>query len=266
MRKNERSLSKELERARQLLDKVYKKKKELNISTGDKIVVNCSKNKCCYFLGNYGSGRGKYVTKEKMDYARQIMQNEYYEKVEKKLAKIIRNLERSINSCDVLSITDVYAKMSKGRQCMVEPIIETDEEYIARWLEEHPGSQNGYPIAKPYDTNGGEVVRTKAEKIIADELYRMGIPYRYEPKLQLDNGLVKYPDFVALNVNERKTYWIEHFGLTNDSEYIQDNLEKLIIYERNGIVIGDNLIVTVETANYPQNVKTLDKKIKKYLK
>lgn len=265
MRKLEKDMVDELKSAKKLLDTVQKEKRKLNVKEGDKVAVSSNRRNCSYFLGTHGDGRGKYVTMDEMDYAKQVMQNEYYEKVENKLKRIVWNLERGIKDCSVLGVKDIYNKMPKGRQKMVTPIIETDEEYIARWMEEHPGGKNGYPFKTQYDTDRSEIVRTKSEKILADFFLKLKIPYQYEPELLLDNGIVKYPDFVLLNVRERKTYWLEHFGLTGDINYIHDNIEKIMLYERNGIVVGENLIVTMETDTYPLDVKMLERTVRKYL-
>ena len=51
-----------------------------------------------------------------------------------------------------------------------------------------------------YYTIKGERVRSKSEKIIADELYRYQIPYKYEFPLTLathNRNIQLYPDFTA---------------------------------------------------------------------
>ena len=53
-------------------------------------------------------------------------------------------------------------------------------------------------------TERGEQVRSKSEKIIADSLYRNGIPYRYEHPVYLRGMGVVHPDFICLHVKKRK--------------------------------------------------------------
>lgn len=265
MRKNEKILKDELKKIENLLSTVQKEMSRISVEPNDKVIVSKKGKHSYYYLGKKGEGRGKYVSKVNMPYVKDVIQKKYLKDVEKQLKKMKSATENAYKCCDMLNVLDIYEKMPEARKRLTDPIIETDEEYIERWLAEHPGGKNGYPMSKSLQTNRGEVVRTKAEKIIADELYRRGIPYQYEPALRLDKDKVKYPDFIVLNVNERKTYWLEHFGLTNDEVYIQNSLDKLIAYERNGIVIGENLIVTLETETHAQDIKALERKIERYL-
>ena len=79
-------------------------------------------------------------------------------------------------------------------------------------------------------TKRGEYVRSKSEKILADLFYENGIPYQYEPAFRLINGKLVYPDFVLLNVRERKTFYWEHYGLASDETYSTKNIDKLCLY------------------------------------
>lgn len=95
--------------------------------------------------------------------------------------------------------------------------------------------------------------------------YQYGIPYQYEPRFELKNGKVCYPDFVLLNVRERKTYYWEHFGLASKQDYSDKNLEKLAHYERAGLYLGVNFIMSVETEGVPLDIKLIEEKIRHYL-
>ena len=117
-------------------------------------------------------------------------------------------------------------------------------------------------VEKEIITERGELVRSKSEKIIADKLYMMGIPYRYEYPLMLDDGITVYPDFTILKMPERKEVYLEHFGMMDDEEYVNKMLFKISTYERNGIFIGVNLFVTYETSKRPINTKALNNQLK----
>ena len=147
----------------------------------------------------------------------------------------------------------------------IDPIIEPIDEYIKDWLESHPGGMNPYDDPPDLETERGEFVRTKSEKILADTFYKLGIPYQYEPEFVLKNGYCKYPDFILLNVIHRKTYYWEHMGLTDEYDYATKNFKKLLVYERNGLVLGDNLILSLETDDMALDMKMVHKKIQDYL-
>ena len=138
-------------------------------------------------------------------------------------------------------------------------------EFIKDWYEQHPGGMNPYDDPPERDTLRGEKVRTKSEQILADTFYHLGIPYQYEPEFVLNSGYCKYPDFVLLNVLQRKTYYWEHMGLTDEDGYATKNFKKLLVYEKNGLVLGENLIITLETADMPLDMKMVNTKIHDYL-
>ena len=111
-------------------------------------------------------------------------------------------------------------------------------------------------------TERGERVRSKSEKIIADKLHALGIPYRYEYPLVLEGNIKIYPDFAILKMPQREEVYLEHFGLMDNIEYMDSVIYKLNTYERNGIYLGVNLYITHETSKVPLNTRALDGMIK----
>ena len=109
------------------------------------------------------------------------------------------------------------------------------------------------------------MVRSKSEKILADLFYKKGIPYIYEPMLNLKNGHYIFPDFALLNLRKKKTIYWEHFGVISDSEYAAKSIRKLDEYERQGLISGDNLIFSTESTDNPLNTRLVEAKIDKFL-
>ena len=140
-----------------------------------------------------------------------------------------------------------------------------DEEFIMLWHEKYIGEENSIEISMPYATNRGERVRSKSEKILADLFNSYGLVYCYEPHIVLYNGQKCYPDFAILNIRERKTYYWEHFGLASDDNYSEKNLEKLAKYEKSGIILGENLIISTESSGVSLDIYLIEKKIKDFL-
>lgn len=114
-------------------------------------------------------------------------------------------------------------------------------------------------------TERGEKVRSKSEKILADKLYSMGIPYRYEYPLKLGRYGTVYPDFTLLNVKTRKEYLLEHFGMMDNPEYCQKALLKIEEYARCGIYPGKNLLCTFETSRKSPNMTIIEQMLDKFL-
>lgn len=80
-----------------------------------------------------------------------------------------------------------------------------------------------------FQTNNGELVRSKSEMLIANEFFRLGIKYEYElPDDNIPNAL---PDFV---LPEYGNVIIEHLGLLTDEEYQRRWNEKAKQYEAEG--------------------------------
>ncbi|MCR4960369.1 MAG: hypothetical protein K6A74_02865 [Lachnospiraceae bacterium] len=99
-------------------------------------------------------------------------------------------------------------------------------------------------------TTRGERVRSKSEKIIADKLHALDIPYKYECPLFLKGYGTIYPDFTLLNIHTREEAYLEHFGLLSDADYLNKALKKIELYEQNGIFPGKKLFITYETQTH----------------
>lgn len=210
-------------------------------------------------------GEMKYIPAKNRRYARDLIQNDYYNKVMEKLLEQKRLLNHFIKKYEENPVEMIYEKCCKGRQVLIEPLIPVMDVYVNNWMEKHPGSQNPFEKKGTYLTNRGEYVRSKSEKILADMFYKYKIPYQYEAKVELVNGKVCYPDFILLNVRERKTYYWEHFGLASEKEYSDKNLDKICRYEQSGIVLGENLLISIESIGVQLDVKMIEGRIKKYL-
>lgn len=119
------------------------------------------------------------------------------------------------------------------------------------------GSDNGYLTLK------GDCVRSKAEVIIANELYNHKISYIYEKPLVLAG--CKYtllPDFTVCTPKQKKIIYWEHLGLMDNEKYRSKWDWKKQLYEKYGISEWDNnLIVTYESKSLPLRVELVREQI-----
>ncbi|MCR5272132.1 MAG: hypothetical protein K6E13_04015 [Lachnospiraceae bacterium] len=230
----------------------------------EKICVSVRKKGFQYYKVNDKAKR-VYIKKENLSIVGREFQREYDEEVYRIMTKIRSRLERFLKLYDYGEVENVYKRLPNARKDFVRPIISTIEDYIEEWYEVHRGNQNTYPNTKGYLTERGEYVRSKSEKIIADIFNKYDIPYCYEPSFEMENGRYCYPDFAVLDKKRRKTVYWEHFGLITDGEYATGALLKMNEYERSGLVIGDDILYSMESDTMPLNVKMLEKKIVKYL-
>ena len=175
----------------------------------------------------------------------------------------VNRIAKDIREIDLSEIKAIYNKQASAKKPYITPIIPSDEDFIARWYEENKGAQNTFPIEGNIYTERGEHVRSKSEKILADLFYKYDIPYVYEPKIKMNNGHMACPDFALLNKETRQTIYWEHLGLINQDEYAVKNLEKLHEYEESSLILGENLLISMESTKNGLNTKLVEMQIKK---
>ena len=260
--------NKELEEQLKELDKLIKinTKNLAKFKNLPEYSVKASTVRGChqYYIVDKGTGNRKYAGKKQHKLIEKLIQRDYEVEVDKKLAKLRKKLDKFISSYDISEVDGLYANLPAAKKDIVEPIIEPNDILVQRWMDDNPGNQNTFPDKGIYKTNRGEMVRSKSEKIIADALEKYNIPYQYEPMLELGYNIV-YPDFVILNMRTQKTLYWEHLGLLSDSEYAEKNFKKIQEYEKNGYILGRDLITTMEFLDMPIDVKIVEDKIKESL-
>ncbi len=209
---------------------------------------------------------GVYIREKDIELAQRLAQKDYDRKVLGATEKELNAIKKYLSSFPAICAEQIYQSLHKGRQKLITPICETDEEYVQNWeMVEYKGKEF-HEGAPEFYTTKGERVRSKSELIIADLLEKEGVPYRYEYPIYL-KGLGKiYPDFTVLNVRKRKTIYWEHLGMMDDFEYVERALKKIATYEQNGIFPGENLVLTYETRTNPINQKMIMLMIQHYLK
>ena len=114
-------------------------------------------------------------------------------------------------------------------------------------------------------TDKGERVRSKSELLIANELFRADIPYRYEYPVYIKRWGTIYPDFMVLALAKKKEVYWEHFGRMDDPDYTEKLALKMNSYVQNGIFPGENLILTFESQSIPLNQNVVKELIHRYL-
>lgn len=155
--------------------------------------------------------------------------------------------------------------MNAYRKELIKPIIESDEQFAKNWINvSYVQKIVGDDVPEIF-TENGERVRSKSEKMIADKLRQLQIPYRYEAPLRLNRNSVLHPDFTVLNVRTRKEYYYEHFGMMDNPEYVENAMKRIELYEKNGIFPGDKLLFSWGTQVSPLNMKVVEAIIRKFL-
>ena len=266
MIKLEKALHEEKERIENLLTKVELILREKN-SDSAKIRVFLHKGEYVQMLiKDKGDEKYKYLPVSELPRATNIVKLEYYTNLKKCLEKKLKQINVCIAQLGKDYVHEVYEKLGKGKQQLVEPIEMTDEEYRKCWENVEYSGKGFVDGDIEIYTERGERVRSKSEKIIADKLYKEGVAYRYEYPLQVDNMMTIYPDFTILDEKNRKNIILEHFGLMDHDEYANNAVGKMGLYAREGYNIGDNLFFTMETVSRPLDSRVLDGIIEKIKK
>lgn len=215
---------------------------------------------------------GKYLKRDELNLAKQLAQKSYDQKVLRAAELELQAWQLLAKHFPSMTVEEVYQALSPARQKLVTPIIPTDEEYRKQWeaVTYEPGWFKA--DAAVYITDRGERVRSKSEQLIANLLYRLHIPYRYEYPIELNvNGRKRIwrPDFTILDVKHRKEFYIEHFGKLDDQEerenYARNAFDKMKVYEENGMYDGGCMIFSFETSKAPLDIQYVEMKVRRAL-
>ena len=258
-------------------DQLGNRKKYLQTIIGDKSSalqtapegrLRCKRNRDrqeYYWVVERGDSTGNYISKEQQDFARILAQKEYDRKVlqaaEGEFRRIV-DLEKYRSKNALASVYDQY---NPSRKELVDPLFLPDDEYIEWWIGREHEKLGFEEDATEYYSKKNLRVRSKSEIFIADRLDDYVRPFIYEYPIYLEGRGWTHPDFTILNIRLRKVYIWEHMGRMDDPGYLMDNLSKIRAYERSGYFMGDNLILTFETKNYPLDTREIDRLIEHYL-
>lgn len=210
--------------------------------------------------------KGMYIEKKNQTLILALAQKDYDQRILKEATKELYQLQMMAKYIPSTFLSDIYSDLSDRRKELVKPYFLSDEEYAKQWLEVKYEGKAVSDESPFYVTENGEKVRSKTEKILADKLLLMKIPYRYEYPLKLKGYGTVYPDFTLLNVAKREEIYLEHFGMMDHLQYCQKAIQKIHSYGRNGIYLGKNLIATFETVQTPLDMRWVEKMIAETLR
>ena len=165
----------------------------------------------------------------------------------------------------ISKIDSELPKLHTQRQLLVTPIEPIWEKELARWYDMEYQGKEFYEGTAEIVTEKGERVRSKSEKILADYFYRNNILYQYEKPLYLKGYGTVYPDFTFLSKKTRKEIYWEQEGMMDKPEYAKSAVKKIESYQRNGIHLGERLILTFETELTVLNSQIVEELVEKYL-
>jgi hypothetical protein len=125
----------------------------------------------------------------------------------------LRNYSRSEHSETARRLTNLFREP--------EPVVVNERRYDGKHI---------------HRTARGELVMSKSEVIIANELHRRGIDYAYEKELCFGKGRICKPDFTIEDAASGLTVYWEHCGMLDDPEYLARWELKQKWYRDNGVL------------------------------
>ena len=256
----------ELNARRKDLEKMIgKASRELKKAPDGTLRISHTKSQIQYYHRELPSDRnGKYISKKDTRLIRALAQKDYDEKV----IALARQEQRAIDAyqkyCPKMKAEELYENLSESRRQLVIPILETEEIFRKNWESKEYQGKGFDGDGSEYVTDKEERVRSKSEVLIANMLAKADVPYRYECPLFLKGFGTVYPDFTVLNLRLRKELYWEHFGMMDDTDYVEKAVRKLATYMANGIYPGENLIMTFESGLVPLNLTQVRDLVKHY--
>lgn len=252
------------------LEKELKNQKGIDTELHSRIHVNNSGGRTQFYLRNDNNNScGRYLSEQKDRITIQkYLQRWYDEKVLKQISSEIMSLETFLATAEVTAnqISKIFSNSSPKVKKYIKPVECSIEDYAADWSAiPYECKQMNQNITE-YFTEKGERVRSKSELNIANALFKYNIPYKYECPLLLRSGVTIYPDFTVLNPYIcEEVYW-EHRGMMDDRDYAKHAVLRVKEYEKSGLFLGKNLIITEEISSAPLSTTEIEKIIGVYFR
>lgn len=254
-------LSEELRKLQYANKKV---KQELVSAPEGGLRLGKSRGKTQYFRYTREDGK-QYITKENQGLAQMLAQKDYNEKVLQYTEKSIKLINKLLEEYEDDKLEKIYLSEHPMRQTLIAPVEPTYNQRVEKWLAAPMSGKGFIEEAAIIMTNGGVRVRSKSEKIIADYFESVGIQYKYECPLYLKPYGIIYPDFTFMSkYTSEEIYW-EHEGMMDNPEYSRSAIQKIELYEKNGILPGQNLILTYEYSTSSVNMEIVKMLTERYL-
>lgn len=209
--------------------------------------------------------QGAYIKQDEQELALRLAQKNYDQKIQKLVERRLKQLDKLTKEYEDNEIEEIYNKLHPIRKTLIKPVEIPWEQRLAEWKNIPYTGKEFKPGTPEIYSKKGERVRSKSEKIIADTFYDLGIEYKYECPIMLKGYGIVYPDFTILRRRDYKEIYWEHDGRMDDPQYAEKAIRKINSYKANGMYLGNNLIVSFESASVVLNDKIIKSMIDKYL-
>jgi len=223
-----------------------------NLPDGKILIRHYTYRQDQYYLNSSTSGKPQYLSLAKdKKLILKLAQKAYFQQVLKEAETELKLLTKLLNHEANNSITSIYDNIDNALKPFIKPIEISVQEKIRLFEQRIPKDQfikTGQYVIK---TTRGEYVKSHAEYLIAETLFKYKVPYIYEDKFPTREHRNLKPDFTAINLKTGKIIIWEHLGMLEKQNYLEDNIHKLYSYSLNGIYPGNGMIITISTKEQP---------------
>lgn len=204
-----------------------------------------------------------YIPKQNKILAEQLAQKKYLSLYLEDLENEKRALQFYLRHHAPTGKAEKLLTQHSEYQKLLSPFFSPLSRDLSNWMHT-PYEQNMlHPETLIYKSSTGNLVRSKSEMLITLCLHIHKIPFRYECALQLGDTTI-YPDFTIRHPDTGNYFYWEHFGLMDNTAYIDNTCSKLHLYASHGIVPGIQLLTTYETKKHPLSMDTVEKMIESH--
>ena len=218
--------------------------KKLKVLPEGRIVVRRQNGNVYYYFAKPKT-KDRYLTKADAKLISQLLQKRYLKEVLKAAKNELAVLSKMLTLYPEDLPEELYKKLPEELRTGVEPVILGNEQDAREWMNEPFIGKPFKDDAPVYKTIKGERVRSKSEVMIADRMFFRGVPYKYECPIMID-GQVIHPDFTMKRMSDNKL-------IVN-------------LYNQAGIMQGDRLTFSFETADKPLDNRVIDRLIDEFFK
>lgn len=205
-----------------------------------------------YFIVKTENGKRhvRYIPVKQIGVAESLAMRDYCIKKKRMLERNLACLEALRDNYSRHPDITAAGNMNPDHFALIKDKVFPKEDELRAWQDSHYDRNSKHPETLVQRTLCGIMVRSKSESIIADQLFRRGIPFRYEAQMFID-GWEFYPDLLILHPKDRRTLIWEHFGLMSNESYRINTFRKLALYSEAGFELGRDLIATFEWDDAP---------------
>ena len=147
---------------------------------------------------------------------------------------------------------------------LIHDSFHTENDRVKAWADAPYEKSTYHPEQLLIATSQGFKVRSKSEALIAEVLFLLGLPCRYEEVIYL-NGERLVPDFVVLNPITMKVFYIEYNGMMDKPEYVERYLHKAGLYIRCGIIPDVDMLHFYETEDCKIDMRQIRFRIENFV-